>query len=562
MEVSCQNINSMTENEALQEDTYSGKAAFLYSSKVNGVINIASACEILAESEAFSFALNNHGRIYFRDNDKLRTQLLSIDTSITGLGMTVSGHNDFITTNSGASNIYSFYNALDLLLSDKKLFNTALGFPTESARIFMRPIAIRSEGNEHYEVFIPCFRLYAGGIISLSLSAVSGFKDATVRNVVNEVNKSQRNINSVLCEKALYSACIEYQISQMSLKDRIAQKKAYKIMIKSALSTSEELEFLDEILTVHELVHTDKITLPDIARNLLSVVARAINLGAVKTKVNWSHKQYHGSSVGEFWIGKPIIYIQSHSRQKSSSTENWAIHKHLVNSVMARSYLANTASYASLALTDIRSFNDFNHFYSESASLLLSSTQVGTSIEQSDSYTFDNLISDTQVLNEGAHFIRVYYLYASLGIDRCKTAINVARLELKLLEFEQSYLFAYKYGEIANYFNEVKRGEQLSTTCKLLHKKIETVRKALELDEKVSSESFARRITIIFGVIASAALSPELIQPLAKFYGISFANNQVEKLVGIGTSVVLVITLLTLLHYIPQSFRWLTRSKL
>lgn len=557
MEVSCQNTNLITENEALKEDTYSGKAAFLYSSKVNGVINIASACEILAESEVFSFALNSRGRIYFKENGKLRTQLLSIDTSITGLGMTVSGHNDFMSTNTGNINIYSFSSALDLLLSDKKLFNTALGFPTESARIFMRPIAIRTEGNEYYEVFIPYVRVYTDGIISLSLSAVSTFENATVSSVVSEVNKSQCNINSVLCEKMLFTASIECQLSQMSLKNRLAQKKTYKTIMESVLSTPEELEFLDEVLTVYELVHTDKLTLADIARNLLSVVARAINLGTVKTQVNWFHKKYNWNSVGEFWLGKPIIYIQSHSRQKNSSTENWAIHKGLVNSVMARSYLTDMTNYENLALTDIRIFNDFNHFYSESASLLLSSAQVDSSLKQSDSYTFNNLVSDIQVLNEGAHFIRVYYSYALLSIDRCKTAIDVARLELKILEFEELHLSAYKYGEIANYFNEVKNGEHLSSIYKLLHKKIEIVRKAFELDEKISSESFARRITIIFGIIASAALSPELIQPLANFYEISFANEYIEKLFGICASVLLVITLLTLFYYIPKSFRWL-----
>ena len=100
----------------------------------------------------------------------------------------------------------------------------------------------------------------------------------------------------------------------------------------------------------------------------------------------------------------------------------------------------------------------------------------------------------------------------------------------------------------------------MTTVCKLLHKKIETVRKALELDDKVMSESYTRRITIIFGIIASATLSPELMQPLAKLYGITFANDQVDKLVGIGASVVAVIGFLILTHYIFRIFSFTIRK--
>lgn len=561
MELSSSDVKAKLESEATQEDTYSGEAAFLYSSKINGNVDIAGFCEVLVASEAFSFALDNRGRIFFRENGRLRSQLLNIETTISELGMTISGHNDFMISNPGDSNVYSLSSALNLLLSDKKLFNAAFGFPAESARIFMRPIAIRVEGHEEYEVFVPYVRIYAGGIISISLSSVLGFESATVHKVIdNEVNKSRRNINSVLCEKALHLACTECQISQMSLQERIAQRGAFEFTIKSALNTPEVLEFSDERLTVYELVHTDQFTLTDIARNLLSVVARAVACGAVRTRINWIGRQYCDDSIGEYWHGKPILYVRTHTRQKVSSAENWAAHRCLVNSVMARIVLADIATHAAPAHDDMRNFDDFNNFYSEAVSLMLSSAQVEPFVEQNNSYTFNNLTSDIQVLNEASHFIQIYYSYASLGLDRCKTSIDVARLELKILEFEESLISAHKYGEIARYIEEVKRGGHLTTVCKLLHKKIETVRKALEIDEKVASESYTRRITVIFGIIASATLSPELMQPLAKFYGISFADEHVGKLVGIGASVVVVIIFLTLTHYVFRSINWIARK--
>lgn len=559
MEVSNADVESILEDVEFQEDTYSGGTCFLYSSKIREGVDVAGVCEVLATSAIFSFALDSHGRIYFKENGRLKSQLLNIEITVAELGMTVSGHNDFMSANPGITNAYALSRSIDLFLSDKKLFNSAFGFPAESARIFMRPIAIRAEGDESHELFVPYIKIYAGGIISISLVPVLGFENMTVREVIdNQVNKSRRNINSVLCERELYLASTECQISKIPFRERVTQRKAYEITINAALGAPEKLEFSDESLTFFELVSVNQLTLTDIARNLLSVVGRAITLGSVRTRISWFGSQRRGYATGEFWYGKPIIYIKSHTGQKESSTENWAAHKHLVDSVMTRTHQTDSVRHVNLALSDMRNFDDFNNFYHEAVSLMLSSTQVESFIEQNDSYTFNNLTSDIQVLNEVSHFIRVYYSYASLDLDKCKTAIDVARLELKIMNFEESLISAYKYGEVAKYLDEVKRGDLLTTVCKLLNKKIEIVRKALELDEKISSESATRRITIIFGIIASATLSPELMQPLVKLFGITY-GDPIDKLIGISASVVGVITLLAVTHYFFRSIGWMLR---
>uniref|UniRef100_UPI0019D21E75 hypothetical protein n=1 Tax=Pseudomonas viridiflava TaxID=33069 RepID=UPI0019D21E75 len=87
------------------------------------------------------------------------------------------------------------------------------------------------------------------------------------------------------------------------------------------------------------------------------------------------------------------------------------------------------------------------------------------------------------------------------------------------------------------------------TIYKLLHKKVETVRKALELDDKIKSESYTRRVAIIFGIIASATLSPELMQPAAKYFKISSENGDLAKIYGMGTPVIVVAGLLILSYY-------------
>lgn len=557
MENSCESSELNLEDADSIKDTYTGEAAFLYSTKINGGVDVASVCEVLVSSRVFSFALSSGGQIFFKSDGRLKSQQLDVEATLTGKGLEVGGVEAFLKSGLEASTVYSFHKALNLLLSDKKLFNSEFGFPAESARIFMRPIAIKSEGDECHEFIVPYFKIYEGGVISIVFSSVMGFDRLSVSELIDlEVNRSNRNIRSFFCERELYQACVECQISQVSFRERLAHRKQYEAMINSALRAPEEVEFVDEKLTVYELIGSEKFTISDMARNLLSVVARAVTTGGVKARINWYGAQYRDESSGEYWQGKPIIYIKSHTRQKFNSVDNWAAHRVLVSSVMARACLGSGLEHSLLVSNDLRGFNDFNNFYSESASLLLASADVERQLEGLESFTFDNLTSDAQVLNEVAHMIQIFYSYMSIDVDSAESATDVARLELKVLRFEESLRSAHKYGEVANYIEAVRSGGHFATVEKLLRKKIAIVRKALELDAGISSESYSRRIVIIFGFIASAVLSPELIQPVMEYFKVAPQDGSLKKILGIAVSVIAVAGFLISVNYVFKLKDW------
>lgn len=545
--------------DGIEETVYSGKSSYLYSSKLDCSSNLAEICKILVRSDAFSFALDNRGTIFFKDQGRIKAKDLNIKSDIQGMGMTVDGHKAFMHANGQDSVRYSFMQALSLLLSERKLFNGMFGFPSESVRIYLRPIAIQAEAVEGYDLFIPHLKISSDGFISVTLDVVFGFEELTSDKVVfGEVNKSLANLNSVLCVKSLHAALTECQISQLSFGERKAQKKEFRSMIDSSLNSPCSMDFLDENLTLYELVHTDQFTLTDLARHILSVVARSIFSGSVKSKVNWFHVRKFDPPVCRYWYGKPLIGVLTHTDQKEAAEENWSAHEGFVNSVMIRADLSGGSFGQPTQLSDLRCFDDFNSFYSEPVSLILSSLKVSRFIDESESYTFDNLTSDIQILNEVAHMMLIFYAYASSALDGCKKSTEVTRVELQVLRFEESLYSLYKYGEVAGYIEEIQQGAHLSMLNKMFHKKVETVKKSLELDEKMASESFTRRITIIFGVIASAALSPELVQPVAKLAGISF-DDQWTKILGLIAAMTAVAGLLVITHFGFKAAEWLLR---
>lgn len=548
--------NNQTNNDTtahISSDTYSGQAIYLYSSKVDEKTNIQTACETLVASNAFTFALDSEGKIYFKDGNTLRCSLLEIESDLNGQGMRVAGHDEFFNTNPGDSAKYSFLRSLDLFLSSKKLFNDDFGFPVSSARIFMRPMALRFSDDEEYVMIIPHIRLYMGGLVTLSLLPISGFEDAPVDEVVRkEANKAHRNIESILCELPLITACLEYQVSRLNLKERLAQVKYIKNKFNSSSSATQEINFIDEKLQTHELLEIDRFCLSDLARNLLSMIGRSLATGKVHNKIDWLFVPQTKDPIGNYWHGKPIIFIKNHTRQKVTATENAQAHKTLIQSIMARSVLNENTGYLGEAPADMRKFDDFNHYHSSAISLMLTSSQLENQLDAHESYTFDNLISDIQVLNEGSHYINSFYKFESIELDKCTSSIDVARTEIKILKLEESLLSAHKFGEIAEFYKAVKNEDHLSTIYITLTKKIESLRKSLELDEKIASEQNTSRISIIFGIIASATLSPELIKPLAKQYNFTFGEN-LDSIIGIATSFIVVIIILKTSSYVVRS---------
>ncbi len=529
---------------------YSGEVDYIYSSKISHKVNLEEACEALVSSSVFPLALSSTGRLHYKKNSRLYSKQLDFSQSISGLGMTVTGHQDYLTANPGLYNTHLFQRACDLYLSTKKHFNDDFGFPVASARIFMRPIAMKSEESSVYEIFCPSFRVYVDGTITACITPLTGFSKLNLANLVNSItNKHSTNISSIMCERDLYLALMETATARLTLREKLENRKSILAVQASHLEKIYPIEFLNEEFRTHELLNTEMFTLSELALRLLALAERSINLGAVRQHAHWLSPQYRSPTLDEYWFGKPLIHINNHSNQQATSKENWEKHQHMIQCVMARAYIKNEHNLIGPNLIDLRLFNDYNIFYSEAITLVLATTQVDEFISITESFTFANITCDIQVLNEAAHQILVYYSYMLTKIEKCKTTVDIAKYEIKTLELEASFMSAKKYGETSKHFDHILTSDNLKNLKELTQKKIDTYKKHLELDEKITSESKTRRLTIIFGLIASAALSPELAQPLLQSYNMSLATAEANKILGIALSMAAVLTVLPVIHY-------------
>lgn len=535
----------------IMSDTYSGENAYIYSSRILNFKGISSVSKLLTSSNIFLMSLDSHNVLSYRNGGKLAQKKLDVQMALNEQGMKISNHMEFIESNTSQIYRHAFMIALNLFLSEKRLFNTPYGFPLPKIRLFMHPVSITTETCDDSELYLPIVSIYDDGTIQLSFKSVTGFHYLSDKSLIrNIINKSQLNVTSFLCCKDLLLASIAHELSKETLPTKFINRFVFNQIMESSIKEPHQIEFCEEKLNLFELIQTNPITITDIARNLLSLLASSIVQGNTTLTFKWFQNSVQDKYLGYYWCAKPVIFIDTHSRQMNIASENWITHKYFVDSVMSR-VIQNSPNPEQLRkIIDIRSLNDYNHFYSDAISLVLMSKDASNNLTIQDSYTFENVISDALTLNEIGEYIKIYYCYAEQRIEQCRNTIEIVQEELSLITFESSLMSTQKYGEIAAFIQCVKCGDFVMNSIKNVERKLEGVRKSLELNEKISSEIDSKRITIFFGVLASASLSPEIVQPALQAMNWAPKESGTLKIIGFLISIVFVCLCLPLTKFI------------
>lgn len=535
----------------IMSDTYSGENTYIYSSRILNFKGISSVSKLLTSSNIFLMSLDSHNVLSYRNGGKLAQKSLDVQMALNEQGMKISNHMEFIESNTSQIYRYAFMIALNLFLSEKRLFNISYGFPLPKIRLFMHPVSITTETCDDSELYLPIVSIYDDGTIQLSFKSVTGFHYLSDKSIIrNIINKSQLNVTSFLCCKDLLLASIAHELSKETFPTKFINRFVFNQIMESSIKEPHQIEFCEEKLNLFELIQTNPITITDIARNLLSLLASSIVQGNTTLAFKWFQNSVQDKHIGYYWCAKPVIFIDKHSRQMNIASENWSTHKYFVDSVMSRAIQNSPNPEQLRKINDIRSLNDYNHFYSDAISLVLISKDASNNFTIQDSYTFENVISDALTLNEIGEYIKIYYCYAEQRIEQCRNTIEIVQEELSLITFESSLMSTQKYGEIAAFIQCVKCGDFVMNSIKNVERKLEGVRKSLELNEKISSEIDSKRITIFFGVLASASLSPEIVQPALQAMNLAPKESGTLKIIGFLISIVFVCLCLPLTKFI------------
>lgn len=504
----------------------SGEVWYTYTSKLSKQFNLTEAAKKLINSDAFVFASRDNGELYYKSNNKIETRKLSYKLNTTGTGMTVTGHSDFVDSKQSDYTLLSFWKDIALKLSRFRLFSDGFGFPEDFIRAFMKPIFIRIGADDEYREFIPYVNIYSSGLIQTTLIPMNESDGESLYPfITHSVNLAMRGITSVLATKAYTKEVLRIDYDCSGTLKKLREIK-YLLMLDNNMEFfKKEHDAGIEKLTVYEHVLGPSILLSDICLNIMDVCGNILTRHRTTTPEYWFQKATRPVFRDGTWRGKPCVYIQEHTNQKNLSNENIEHHKTLVQSVMSRCFLKEGSDASTKPLIDLRLLNDYSHFHSFGASLTIASDSALEALKTLQPFTFDNIIADCQVKNEIAEYINSSYEAFIDSIGHCNSNSTLSKLSLELILFEERMIrSSSNSGEIAHFISTLKNEDTVKNNLSILNGKITSTDKLLDLTDRISKDKLNKTLTILFGVIASATLSPELIQPAVKSLGIKSIN--------------------------------------
>lgn len=524
----------------MEVEHYSGQIWHTFSCGLGHAIELELACKRLVKSKLFSVALISTGELFYISNGKLLKDKLRIGLNLGKTGLTASGGDRFFDSEPELFTLLSFRRGLSLFLSQRKAFNPEFGFPCDTAWVFMEPMLIRSEQQDDHEVLIPYLTIHSDGTFHLTFAPLFGFKDESVKNILKHyVNRPHRNIESILVSPDLASDAYFQYVNGLPRWKRLIHRRELKELYRNMTSETESIKLDDEIsIIVAELLHNDEMSLSDVARNILDRSA-SISFGSG----NFSKKRRYKLEVSPFkspWMGKPILYVESCNGQSVSLSDAIRENETFIRSVLHRVEGAKWDS----ALTDYRAFNDYAHFYSPGVTLVFCSVALLDFLnEQSDSsFDMDNVICDVQILNEAAQYISVFYHQKLFEVEDLASAMEVAKVKLEIAVFEDRLISSSRQsGEVFNFIDSVLKEPMMEAVRQALSKKINTFERAFELSEKSLSDARSRRLSLLFGIIASAALAPVLVSPALNYLGVLEGYSQdAASMIAVAASILVV----------------------
>lgn len=533
---------------------YSGVASYIYSARINCGFDLEQVFERLMTSEVFAFALNSDNRLLYKCGENLCADQLKMQQGKEYLE--ISGHEKFISCTLSKMTRGIFASALLQVSSRIRLYGLNLDFPERNVKLYLKPLYVKMDFSAEYISLLPVVTIYSSGVACISFTQDNEFDGLTAKEVVCQVADLKCEVESAMCDRSLFLAVSDFNMARFPFFSRFSKRKVYSQFLESMREDNRAFEFFGEKVDFVELCHSGNVVLGVLADSILSVVVKAISVGRIPEGINWFSKQYNRQVIPKSNFHKTVVCIRHHADQKRGAAENYKSQRRFVTSVMSGFFYPEGVLCPDTNYIDVRMLDDFNHFYGESSTLVLSSSSVGVDANIEGGFSFEQLCLDSQELNVVAQYALTYYASILQELNVCKTSIRVAELEFEVIAFEESFSALDKSGEILNFLSVVKSGKGVGSSASLVSKKIEVIRKGLELDEKISYESDSKVMTVVFGLVASATLSPELMQPAAELLGLNGYNINVLKISCIFASVIIVFSVVRLMQFVlKRKFR-------
>jgi len=224
--------------------------------------------------------------------------------------------------------------------------------------------------------------------------------------------------------------------------------------------------------------------------------------------------QRRGLRRGEYWVGKPHIYVTKHRDQRETATENEAIHGPAFGCVLA-GVMSDTEEQALAFLPQsARSFQDFGWYVIREATLIVWSQAGLRKLSKYSDANRGHLIYEQHVVAEALDYGYVLHRKALELALGTRTTLQAFQAQEELIMLERTLGDASPFGELQGLLESGWQKMGMETLRRLISDALEVRRQANLARENWKTGVWRFAVTTTLGLLATLGVAHQVVGPL------------------------------------------------
>jgi len=291
--------------------------------------------------------------------------------------------------------------------------------------------------------------------------------------------------------------------------------------------------------------------------SLAETIALTVGYAISTPRSGWSYAilgQKQLATPG-YWVGRPHIYIISHSDQERDALKNERRHGKAFGWIMARVAPTEDLDVRQYLPASLRKFADFGFYINKSISLCVHSTNSRERAEALGPMGRAQLIFDCQVQAEVLDYVYMLTMKLSDRVSQpTARMIDVVGAQAALVEAEAAASRTSRFGDVEELLQVAWERYGLPELRDRISRTLETRRDEVALAESRSINRWGTGLALVLGASVIPSLSHEVLPDLWRFFGWAVAERaEVQRVVWLGISTGIVALLLLPISYLAQA---------
>lgn len=469
-------------------------------------------------------ALHRNGDTWWQTNQGIKLGFTEVEMNSQRTGAYIRKK---IQLNDGeeldAYTLEAWYQASYFRFSEMKLYNEEFNSP-EYIRLVLSEFHLTSNEYEMGVVLYPVIKLYENGVVLVQFRSISNGKNVLINDFINKyVNLSLIPFDDVkVCPAAAQLAASAYQHSfrNFNFISRVRILFSERFHNQAVLEMTETVESGDFSVLLCSFPREEnfKETLSSLAKTLFLILAFI----ASKPRNGLTYilfGQRKIISTGNYWSGRPHIYLLTFYGQKNTSKENLDAHADKFGSIMGRHASIGREASLKYLPEDVRAFDDYSALIAQTATLWVWSKNGKRQQKIQADVNRGHLIYEQQVTVEMLEY--GYMLHRALlsKIEKISEVKEAYELRWSISNLKASIYKQTNFGELQELLRFGWCQFGINDLQDNISESLSIRAEQVSLMEETLSEKSNRWLTILFGVITVPSLAEDVLEPAWSLLG-------------------------------------------